>query len=97
MPCEIAVVSTIVLNVDPGWRRADDAKLTWFWGLPGLTSVIARIAPLLGLIETIAAAGSDASGSVRLIAARAIRCRRGSMVVYTFSPPERTVLEPYWL
>ncbi len=58
MPCEIAVVSTIVLNVDPGWRRADDAKLTWFLGFPGLTSVIARIAPLLGLIETIAAAGS---------------------------------------
>src|SRR2546426_11045329 len=96
MPCEIAVVSTIVLKVDPGWRRADDAKFTWFLGLPGLTSVIARIAPLLGLIETIAAAGSDESGSVRLIALSAIRCSRGSMVVYTFSSPERTVLEPYW-
>src|SRR6266576_6823382 len=96
MPCEIAVVSTIVLNVDPGWRRADEAKFTWFLGFPGLTSVIARIAPLLGLIETIAAAGSDESGSVRLIASSAIRCRRRSMVVYTFKPPELTVLGPYW-
>src|SRR5215212_2783013 len=48
MPCAIAVVSTIVLKVEPGCRRADDAKLTWFFGLPGLTSVIARIAPVCG-------------------------------------------------
>ena len=63
IPWEIAVVSTIVLNVDPGCRRAEEAKFTWFFGLPGLTSVIARIAPLRGLIETIAAAGSVEYGS----------------------------------
>ena len=95
IPWAIAVVSTIVLKVDPGWRRADEAKLTWFCGFPGLISVIARIAPFVGLIETIAAAGSVEYGSVRLIALRANRCRRGSIVVYTFRPPVRTVLEPY--
>ncbi len=57
-PWEIAVVSTIDLNVDPGCRRAEEAKFTWFFGFPGLASVMARIAPLTGLIETIAAAGS---------------------------------------
>ena len=87
---------TIALKVEPGWRRADDAKFTWFFGLPGLTSVIARIAPFPGLIETIAAAGSVESGSVLLIAFSAKRCRRGSIVVYTFSPPDRTVFAPYW-
>ena len=81
IPCEIAVVRTIVLKVDPGCRRADEAKFTWFLGFPGLTSVIARIAPLCGLIETIAAAGSLEYGSVRLIASSANRCRRGSIVV----------------
>jgi hypothetical protein len=69
------------LNVDPGWRRADDAKFTWFLGFPGLSSVIARIAPLCGLIETIAAAGSLEYGSVRLIASSANLWRRGSIVV----------------
>ena len=96
MPSEIAVVSTIVLKVDPGWRRADDAKFTCVLGFPGLTSVIARIAPLLGLIETMAAAGSVEAGSVLLIAFSAKRCRRRSIVVYTFSPPDRTVFAPYW-
>src|SRR5919197_3819570 len=95
MPSEIAVVRTNILKVDPGCRRADDAKLTWFLGFPGLRSVIARIAPLLGLIETIAEAGSLEYGSVSLIAWSAKRCRRGSIVVYTFSPPDRTVFEPY--
>ena len=95
MPSEIAVVSTIVLNVEPGCRRADEAKLTWFFGLPGLAPVIARIAPLAGLIETIAAAGSVEYGRVLLIASSANRCSRGSMVVYTRRPPERTVFGPY--
>jgi hypothetical protein len=81
IPCEIAVVSTIGLNVDPGWRRADEAKLTWFFGLPGLASVIALIAPFAGLIETIAAAGSVEYGRTSLIASRAKRWRRGSIVV----------------
>src|SRR6059058_2075100 len=58
IPCDTAVVSTIVLNVDPAWRCADERKLTWFFEFPGVTSVIARIAPLAGLIDTIAAAGS---------------------------------------
>src|SRR5205814_9598431 len=80
-PSEIAVARANILNVHPGWRRADEAKLTWFFGLPGLASVIARIAPLAGLIETIAAAGSDLYGNVLLIAASANRCRRGSIVV----------------
>jgi hypothetical protein len=58
IPSETAVVSTIDLKVDPGWRCADERKLTWFFVLPGVTSVIARMAPFAGLIETIAAAGS---------------------------------------
>jgi len=37
IPCATAVVRTIVLKVEPGWRRAEEAKLTWFFGLPGLT------------------------------------------------------------
>src|SRR6266496_2872101 len=56
IPCETAVASTRVLNVDPGCRCALERKLTWFFGLPGVTSVIARIAPVAGLIEMIAAA-----------------------------------------
>src|SRR3954453_7887595 len=95
IPWEIAVVRTIVLKVDPGCRRADEAKLTWFLGFPGLSSVMTRIAPLPGLIATIAAAGSVEYGSVRLIAESASRCRRGSIVVYTRSPPVRPVFEPY--
>ena len=78
---EKADPKTIVLNVDPGCRRADEAKLTWLRGLPGLYSVIARIAPFLGLIETIADAGSEEYGSVSRIALSAKRCRSGSMVV----------------
>ena len=58
MPWLIAVARSNILNVEPGCRRADEAKLTWFLGLPGLTSVIARMAPFAGSIETIAAAGS---------------------------------------
>src|SRR5881394_3453937 len=81
IPSEIAVASTNILKVDPGWRRADEAKLTWFLGSPGLTSVIARMAPFAGLIATTAAAGSLEYGNVRLIASSASRCRRGSIVV----------------
>ena len=58
MPCETAVVNTSVLNVDPACLCAEERKLTWFFEFPGVTSVIARIAPFDGLIETIAAAGS---------------------------------------
>ena len=58
MPSETAVASTSVLNVEPGCRWADDKKFTWFLELPGVTSVMARMAPFNGLMETIAAAGS---------------------------------------
>src|SRR5262249_62150992 len=80
IPSSTAVVSTIALNVEPGWRRADDAKLTWFRGVPGLTSVIARIAPFAGLVATHAAAGSLGEEGVRLIACSASRGDRGSLV-----------------
>ena len=53
IPCETAVVSTIVLNVEPACRCADERKFTWFFAFPGVTSAIARIAPFAGLMETI--------------------------------------------
>ncbi len=57
-PCETAVVSAIVLNVEPGCRAPLVTKLNWFPVVPGVTAVIARIAPLFGSMETTAAAGS---------------------------------------
>src|SRR5437899_5963395 len=56
-PLSIADASTNVLNVDPAWRADCAARLNW---LPALrtTVVIARIAPVPGSTETIAAAGS---------------------------------------
>src|SRR5207248_1453628 len=60
-----------------------------------LTAVIARIAPVRGSIDTTAAAGSVERSSVFAIAAVAARCRPGRIVVYTFSPPSRTVFVPY--
>ena len=55
--------STNVLNVDPGWRRACESRLNWLLLRPGITAAIARIAPVAGSIETIAAAGSVRSFS----------------------------------
>ena len=60
-----------------------------------MTAVIARIAPVPGSTETIAEAGSFRYGRISRIALFASRCRRGSMVVKTFSPPSRTVFAPY--
>ena len=59
MPFAIAAASTNVLNVEPGWRRAcaSEVELVAASG-PGVTAVIARIAPFAGSIETSAAAGS---------------------------------------
>ena len=50
-----------------------------------------------GSTETIAAAGSSLYGRMSRIALFASRCSRGSMVVYTLSPPCRTVFAPYCL
>ena len=94
-PWATAVVSAIVLNVEPGCRAPLVTKLNWLPVFPGVTAVIARIAPLLGSMETIAAAGSVGRSSTCVTATVAARCRPGRMVVYTLSPPSRTVFVPY--
>ena len=48
-PFSIAAASTNALNVDPAWRADCAARLNWFFVLPGMTAVIARIAPVPGL------------------------------------------------
>ena len=58
MPISTAAVSTNVLKVEPVWRRACERRLNWFFGRFGMTAAIARIAPVRGLIEMSAAAGS---------------------------------------
>ena len=73
MPCSTAAASTKVLNVEPGWRRACERRLNWFFGRFGTTAAIARIAPVRGLIEMSAAAGSSGSSSVSRIAVSASR------------------------
>ena len=88
-------MSAIVLNVDPGWRAPLVTKLNWLPVVPGVTAVIARIAPVRGSMDTIAAAGSVRSFSTCFTAAVAAFCNPGWMVVYTFSPPSRTVFAPY--
>ena len=57
MPFSIAAASTNVLKVEPAWRVDCATRLNW---LPFVltTAVIARIAPVPGSTETIAAAGS---------------------------------------
>ncbi len=94
-PSDTAVVRAIVLKVDPGWRAPLVTKLNWLPVFPGVTAVMARIAPLLGSIETIADAGSVGRSSTCVTAAVAARWSPGRMVVYTFSPPSRTVFDPY--
>ena len=69
------------MNVEPAWRRACATRLNWFPVAPGVTAAIARIAPLRGLIETTAAAGSSGRFSVCVIAFRAAFWKRGSIVV----------------
>ena len=82
------------MNVEPGWRRAWESRLNWLFARPGITAAIALIAPLEGSIEISAAAGSSGSVRVELIASCARRCHRGTIVVYTRSPPDRTVSAP---
>ena len=81
IPCATAAARTKVLNVEPDCRRAWESRLNWFLLFPGVTAVIARMAPFFGLIEITAAAGSVFSYSVSVIAFRAARWKRGSIVV----------------
>jgi hypothetical protein len=81
IPFSTAAARTNVLKVDPDWRRACESRLNWFFLFPGITAVIARIAPFFGLIEITAAAGSSRSYSVSVIAFTAARWKRGSTVV----------------
>ena len=73
MPISTAAARTKVLNVDPGCRRACDRRLNWFFGRFGMTAAMARIAPVRGLIEMSAAAGSVGSVIVSRIASSARR------------------------
>src|SRR5437763_1102181 len=52
MPISTAAVSTKTLKVEPGWRRACATRLNWLPVRPGVTAVIARMAPVAGLIDT---------------------------------------------
>ncbi len=61
IPCSTAAARTNVLKVEPDCRRACESRLNWFFLFPGVTAVIARMAPFVGLIEMIAAAGSSFS------------------------------------
>jgi hypothetical protein len=61
IPCSTAAARTNVLKVEPDWRRACESRLNWFFLLPGITAVIARMAPFFGLIEITPAAGSSGS------------------------------------
>ena len=81
IPCATAAVRTNVLNVEPVWRWPCVARLYWFFFLPGVRAAIARMAPLPGLIDTSAAAGSVVSGSVSRITRLAMRWSRRSIVV----------------
>ena len=91
-PAETAWVRTNVLKVEPAWRRAWAARLNWFPARPGVTAVIVLIAPRARVD------GDERRRRVGVVVERvldrlasAARCMRGSIVVYTLSPPERTV------
>ena len=63
MPSSIAAVSTNVLKVEPGWRRAWATRLNWLLRAARESPpVIARIAPFAGLIETTRGGRVVASG-----------------------------------
>jgi hypothetical protein len=81
IPFSTAAARTKVLNVEPDWRRACDSRLNWFFLFPGITAVIARMAPFFGLIEITPAAGSSLRYSVSRIAFWAACWKRGSIVV----------------
>ena len=69
------------MNVEPAWRADWEVRLNWFVRFPGMTAVIALIAPVPGSTDTIAAAGSSWRFSVSLIALFASAWKRGSIVV----------------
>ena len=73
MPRCTAAASTNVLKVEPGWRRACESRLNWLFRRPGITAAMARMAPVAGSIETIAAAGSVRSFRIDRIACSASR------------------------
>ena len=58
IPSATAAARTIGLKVEPAWRSAVVARLNSLPGVSGVTPAIARIAPVVGSIETIAPAGS---------------------------------------
>ena len=69
------------MNVEPAWRADCEVRLNSLCLFPGITAVIARIAPVPGVTETIAAAGSSDSSSVSRIAEFASTWSFGSIVV----------------
>ena len=81
IPWRIDSVSTNVMKEEPDCRRPCAARLNWRFLRPGATAVMARMAPLRGLIDTIADAGSPFSVSVFLIAATAAFWNFGLIVV----------------
>ena len=58
IPMLTAAASTNILKVEPACRFACATRLNWLPSLPGVTAVIALIAPVAGSIETRADAGS---------------------------------------
>jgi hypothetical protein len=81
MPFSIAFVRTKVLNEEPACRLPCAARLNCALFFSCETAVMARIAPFVGLIDTIAEAGSDGSFSVSRMARTASFWNFGSMVV----------------
>ena len=78
----IAAASTKVLKVEPGCRRACESRLNWLFDGPGMTAVIARIAPFAGSIEITRrgrVAGLGRASPDRLLCAA--RCSAGTIVV----------------
>jgi hypothetical protein len=93
MPRSTAAASVKTLNALPAWRRDWLARLKRRRRWLGSRAVIARTAPVRGSIATNAAAGSERRRSQPAAARSATRCRRGSSVVWTRSPPCRARLE----
>ena len=81
IPFSIAAASTKVLKVEPACRADCEVRLNWLWAFPGITAVIARMKPVPGSTETIAAAGSSGWSSVWRIAPFASTWSFGSIVV----------------
>jgi hypothetical protein len=69
------------LNVEPAWRADCEVRLNWLCAFPGITAVIARMNPVPGSTDTIAAAGSSCWSSVWRIEPFASNWSFGSIVV----------------